>query len=398
MHLPDIDRGAHPDADHSTRCDAGAGHEGHERLRHDEPGGRRGVRDDRPDRQVEVVAVLVRREDRGDADEATLDRPSARSSRSGRGEGMGRSARDRRRSAGRCRPGRARRSRSSSVGAAMPQQVRGELGGRRHGRAAARSPAGREPPDHGEVIDAAADWPPASLTWRGCRPAGLPEVGGHRVACGAAVMGGDRIDDPLVLAPAVRLASIQPREDAARAIRTCVAESRRRACRVAGCERPERSPRAARRRWRSPGDTSPGRRRSPARPTGPDSRRSASSCTLGELVGGRPAGGELRRLRLDHQADLVELLDVPDRDRGDDGPATWRHRDQALGGHLVHGVANRRDAHAERGRDLRRGDPLAGLELATKDPAEELIVDLPLERSQLEAVVVGAPIVGSVDG
>ena len=36
----------------------------------------------------------------------------------------------------------------------------------------------------------------------------------------------------------------------------------------------------------------------------------------------------------------------------------------------------------ERGRDLRRGDPLAGFELATEDPAKQPIVDLPLQRSR----------------
>ena len=95
-----------------------------------------------------------------------------------------------------------------------------------------------------------------------------------------------------------------------------------------------------------------------------------------DLGRGRAVGGDLRGLRLDHQADLVELLDVTDRDRGYDRAAAWRHRDESFGGHLVHGVADRRDADAERCGDLGRRDPFAGLELAAKDAPEQPIVDL----------------------
>ena len=46
--------------------------------------------------------------------------------------------------------------------------------------------------------------------------------------------------------------------------------------------------------------------------------------------------------------------------------------------------------------DHRRREPLAGFELATKDPAREPIVDLPLERSQLEVVLVEGAHIRSV--
>src|SRR5438094_3720582 len=44
----------------------------------------------------------------------------------------------------------------------------------------------------------------------------LPQVSGRRVACGAAVVGGDGIDDPPVLAASMWLTSIEAREHSTR--------------------------------------------------------------------------------------------------------------------------------------------------------------------------------------
>ena len=217
----------------------------------------------------------------------------------------------------------------------------------------------------------------------------LSEVGGHGIARSAAVMGGDGIDDPLVLSTTVRLTTVEARKDRAGdenvrpesvvqrvephvvggpndggvqlGVGRDLLEVRLKVIDLAGASRRARL----------------------------ESLR--EFLHVGDLATARTAGRHLRSLWLEHQADLVELLDVADRDRGHDSPTSGRHRDQPLGGHLIHRVANRCDAHAQCCRDHRGRDPLAWFELATKDPAEQPVVDLLLERSQLEvAVVVGA--------
>ena len=372
---PDPDRQPDPGADHAVARDPCGGHHRHERLRDDEPGVRGGVRRCRP-----------RRGDRGGprarASRARHGRPrrlpgstSGATSRSGRGDRNGSIS---------TRSSSPRRAKPACPSATIPTVP---CGGRHEAR---RDPnvAGR---DH--VIT-------TSSTRRSARRPlldmakgvgeRLPEVGGHRLAGGRAVVGGDGLDDPPVLAAPVRLAAVQARKDGPgdEDVRPEPVVEGVEAPVVGGSDDGGVQLRVGRdllevgRRGRRPGRLLA---------AGPDSSRSASSCTRAISGVARPAGRDLRRLRLEHQPDLVELLDVTDRDRRHDGPATRRHRDQALGGHLVHRVADRRDADAQGRRDLRGGDALAGFELATEDPAQQPVVDLLLQRTELQLVlVVGA--------
>ena len=162
-------------------------HERHERLGDHEPGVRACLGDERPRRKVEVVPVLVRREDGRDAEHmARID------------DGIGQAIRARRKeridqdevaaalqgksglAEGDDRDGLPRRTPSRQA------RTRRSLRSRRRGRHGLRLVAG--------LLHVAARVGEC-----------LAEVGGHRVASSSAVVGGDGVDDPLVLAAAVRL-------------------------------------------------------------------------------------------------------------------------------------------------------------------------------------------------
>jgi hypothetical protein len=94
----------------------------------------------------------------------------------------------------------------------------------------------------------------------------------------------------------------------------------------------------------------------------------------GKLVVGEAEGGDLGGGRLDDDPNVVQLADVPGRERGDVGATAWGDGDQAVGGEAVERVADRRDRDAERLGELAQGEPSPGRQLALEDPVADGLV------------------------
>jgi hypothetical protein len=107
------------------------------------------------------------------------------------------------------------------------------------------------------------------------------------------------------------------------------------------------------------------------------------------LVGRRRLRRAGSRRRLDHETDLVQLVDLVRAHRRDDRVASGPDDHEALCRQQVDRVAHRRDADAEAGRDPRRRDALARPQLPAHDLAPQGVMDLALQRAQLQARTVG---------